>query len=98
MQADYKPNVAKDANFIQRPSPTEVTMDMNRLFSYQDIETTCQALVILDNHFDPHLLDILEAKCENLILVDGGANHVYASKFKDSKKIRCIIGDFDGVK
>ena len=33
-----------------------------------------------------------------MILVDGGANRVYASKFKDSKKIRCIIGDFDGVK
>ena len=63
MQGDNKPDTAKNANFIQRPSSTEVTMDMGRLFSYQDIETTCQALVVLDNNFDPHLLDILEAKC-----------------------------------
>jgi thiamine pyrophosphokinase len=71
---------------------------MTRLFSYQDIKTTFKALVILDNHFDEHLLDILEAKCEYMILVDGGANRIYQSKFRDSKKIRCMIGDFDGVK
>ena len=54
--------------------------------------------MVLDNHFDEHLLDILEAKCEHMILVDGGANRIYQSKFRDSKKIRCVIGDFDGVK
>jgi hypothetical protein len=32
---------------------------------------------VLDNHFDEHLVDILEAKCDHMILVDGGANKIY---------------------
>ncbi len=50
---------------------------MTRLLSYHDIQTTLKALVVLDNHFDEHLVDILEAKCDHMILVDGGANKIY---------------------
>lgn len=31
-------------------------------------------------------------------MVDGGANRLYDSKFRESKKIRAVIGDFDGIK
>lgn len=39
----------------------------------------------------------MEPKCDHIILVDGGANKFYESKYRDSKKIRCVIGDLDSI-
>lgn len=54
--------------------------------------------MILDNDINNHLFEAIEPKCENIILVDGGSNRFYESKYRNSNKIRCIIGDLDGIK
>ncbi len=35
---------------------------------------------------------------KNIIAADGGANHLYESKSRDSGKLRTIIGDLDSAK
>ena len=34
---------------------------------------------------------------ENVVLADGGANHFYESDFRDSDKVRAVVGDFDCI-
>ena len=53
--------------------------------------------MVLNNDISMQLLHSLEEKIKNVILVDGGANRVYMSSFRNSEKIKCIIGDLDSV-
>lgn len=71
---------------------------MSELFSLQDYQTSCKTVLILDNEINNYLFETIEPKCENIILVDGGSNRFHESKYRDSKKVRCIIGDLDGIK
>ncbi len=53
--------------------------------------------MVLNNDISIELMHTLEEKIKNVILVDGGANRVYRSSFRNSNKIKCIIGDLDSV-
>ena len=35
--------------------------------------------------------------CQNIVLADGGANRFYEGQFRNSEKVRAIIGDFDTI-
>jgi thiamine pyrophosphokinase len=37
-------------------------------------------------------------KCKVIVLVDGGSNRFYETKFRDYDKIKVILGDLDSAK
>ena len=41
---------------------------------------------------------MLVKAAKNIILADGGCNHFYESKCRDSDKVRTIVGDMDSAK
>ena len=42
-------------------------------------------------------MEILEKQSKAIVLADGGANHFFKSNFKDSTKLKGIVGDLDSI-
>lgn len=56
MEQENSPeNFGKIQSFIEKPSPTQVTLKIKELFSYQDYQTSCKCILILDNVINNHL-------------------------------------------
>lgn len=64
----------------------------------EDENSSIQCVVIVNNKLNFQWLGKALKCCENIVLADGGANRFYDSPFKDSDKVRAIVGDFDSLK
>ncbi len=59
--------------------------------------STIDAVVIVNNILNYEWLNLGLKDCSNLVVADGGANRLYDSPFRDSNKLRTIVGDFDSI-
>ena len=42
-------------------------------------------------------MEILEKRSKAIVLADGGANYFFKTKFRDSAKLKGIVGDLDSI-
>jgi thiamine pyrophosphokinase len=55
-------------------------------------------MIVNNNLVNKKMFEKCFPMCLNIVLSDGGANQLYATECRDSKKIKGLIGDFDCVK
>lgn len=66
---------------------------------FEDTRTEIESMIILNNELNYNLLSRSIPRTNNIVLADGGANHFYAlQEFRESEKIRAVVGDLDCIK
>lgn len=55
------------------------------------------SIIVLNNELNQDFFAKCMVLTENVVLADGGANHFYESDFRDSDKVRAVVGDFDCI-
>lgn len=81
---------------IENSEAKEVICDFGM---FDDPKTEIDSIIILNNELNYNLLSRSIARSNNIVLADGGANHFYAlEEFRESEKIRAVVGDFDCIK
>lgn len=57
-----------------------------------------EGIVIVNNILNESWLEKGLKACQNVVIADGGANRLYETRFRETDKVRAIVGDFDSIK
>ena len=57
-----------------------------------------ESLIVLNNELNHDFFAKCMPLAQNVVLADGGANHFFDTEFRDSEKVRAVVGDFDCIK
>lgn len=68
------------------------------LSNFDKSNAEIEAVVIVNNTLNIKWLQKGINACKHIIIADGGANKLFETPFRDSDKIRAIVGDFDSLK
>lgn len=59
--------------------------------------SSIECIIVKNNPLNRKLFSRCFPLCRNAVLADGGANHFYESEFRESDKVRALVGDFDAI-
>lgn len=95
LASSRQPHITPASKRIFQYAGDDILCDFTLL---NDPKAAIESIIVLNNELNKELFGKCLQLTNNVILADGGANHFHDTEYRDSEKVKAIVGDFDCIK